>query len=67
MANGGWRKGSEPVRSIGVYLRLSAANKAGYGVSIHDSPFTIHGPGPLTTHDSRVWAGISIRRETLRL
>jgi len=37
MANGGWRKDSEPVKSIRVYLRLSAANKTGYGVSIHDS------------------------------
>jgi len=27
---------------VELYLRLSAANKAGYGLSIHDLRFTIH-------------------------
>jgi hypothetical protein len=39
------------VSQIRVYLRLSAANTAGYAVSIHDLRFTIHGSvvhSPLT-------------------
>jgi hypothetical protein len=39
---------------ICVYPRLSAARKAGCGLSIHDSPFTIHGSsGTLTIHHLR--------------